>query len=169
MKEIWKPIKDFEGLYEISNLGNIRSLNFNHTKKVRILKQNTNHNGYKYINLCKNSKQKGLRIHRLVAEAFIPNPNNYSQVNHIDENKSNNKVDNLEWCTCKNNINYEEGIKKRSKSRCRKVIFKENEKIKFIFNSRKEAGEFFKTDPSNITAVIKGRCKTFHGMTVESM
>ena len=113
MEEIWKDIEGYEGLYQVSNLGRVRSLTRNRRGRNnapnpiqgRILKQHTCF-GYCYISLCKNRKYKGFRVHRLVAHAFIPNPDNLPQVNHKDENKTNNCVDNLEWCTQEYNQNY---------------------------------------------------------------
>lgn len=106
MDEIWKDIPGYEGKYEVSNLGNVRSLNYNHTGEIKLLKQGTNKKGYKLVNLCKNGKQKCYLIHRLVAMTFIPNPNNLPIINHKDENKVNNNVKNLEWCTIAYNNNY---------------------------------------------------------------
>ena len=104
-KEIWKDILGYEGLYQVSNYGRVRSLNYNHTGKVKLLKSRVNKHGYNLVYLFK-YKLKGLQIHRLVAQAFIPNPLNLPQVNHKDENKLNNYVDNLEWCDAKYNVNY---------------------------------------------------------------
>lgn len=104
--EVWKPIKDYEGLYEVSNLGNVRSLPRNNTKG-KILKQSKQTQGYKFVYLCKNGKNKKYTVHRLVAEAFIPNPNNYPNVNHkipVNKEVCINSVDNLEWCTQSHNI-----------------------------------------------------------------
>ena len=126
MKEIWKPIKDYEGLYEISNFGNVKILARNYTrynyltKRYNIIKvkekitQGTINGGYRRICLTKNKVEKNKHIHKLVAEAFIPNPNNYSYVNHIDGNKQNNYIDNLEWCTLyQNNTHaYKTGLRK---------------------------------------------------------
>ena len=114
-KEIWKPIEGYEGLYEVSNYGRIKSLkrkvfvkkkNIYKTVNERILKPNKNTHGYYSLFLSKNGMAKIVTVHSLVANAFISNPNNYPQINHKDEDKSNNNAENLEWCTCKYNINY---------------------------------------------------------------
>ena len=102
-EEIWCPIKGFEGLYEVSDQGMVRSLK---SGKERILKPQRNTCGYLRVNLYKNGEMKNYRIHRLVAQTFIPDPNNLPEVNHKDEDKTNNKVSNLEFCDKKYNINY---------------------------------------------------------------
>ena len=105
MKEIWKDIIGYEGLYQVSNLGRIKSLPRNGTvKEQKILKQTLDTNGYLTIGLHKNNKAKKINIHRIVAETFVANINNYNIINHKDGNKQNNRVDNLEWCTQKHNI-----------------------------------------------------------------
>ena len=114
MKEIWKDIKDYEGLYQVSNLSRVKSLNYNHTGKEKILKPGTYKSGYLYVVLYKNNKRKHFSIHRLVAEAFLEIPEDikqyigtvYLQVNHKDENKQNNNVENLEFCDIKYNSNF---------------------------------------------------------------
>ena len=114
MKKEWKEIKGYEGKYIISNYGEVISLprlKQNNSKKQYVepkeLSKNINStNGYVYVFLCNNGKYRNIRVHRLVAEAFIPNPNNLPQINHKDGNKQNNKVDNLEWCTCQENIRH---------------------------------------------------------------
>lgn len=105
-KRIWKDIPGFEGLYQVSNDGKVRSLNYNRTGKKQILKQSMDRGGYKMVQLWKNNKKETCKVHRLVAQTFIPNPNNWPQVNHKDENKSNNHISNLEWCTQEYNSNY---------------------------------------------------------------
>lgn len=123
-KEIWKPCPEYESHYEISNLGNLRSKRVfipndsifgelkGTWKKKKIKNQTYNRDGYKTSKLCKEGKCRRLTIHRLVAKAFIPNPEGLSQVNHIDGNKDNNKVDNLEWVSPSGNIKhaYETGL-----------------------------------------------------------
>lgn len=116
-KEIWKDIAGFEGIYQVSNFGNVRSgyiLNGRNIflekdkSKWRIMnsKASGGRTKYKRVKLCLNGAIYRKTIHRLVAETFIPNPNNYPCVNHKDENKENNRADNLEWCTYKYNSNY---------------------------------------------------------------
>ena len=116
MKEIWKDILGYEGYYQVSNFGNVKSMDRiverknngtgNLPLKSRILSLNTYPRGYKRVTLRKNNISKSFFVHRLVAEAFIPNPNNYPYVNHKDENPSNNHSDNLEWCTNEYNMSY---------------------------------------------------------------
>ena len=103
MNEIWKNIAGYEGLYEVSSFGRVRSLRFGKTK---ILKPGKNKKGYLRVSLCKNGKQKTFFVHRLVAQAFLENPQNLPQINHKDENKQNNRLENLEWCSCDYNNNY---------------------------------------------------------------
>ena len=110
MEEVWKPIFDYSD-YQVSNLGRIRSL-----KRYKILKQYTNSFGYKSVNLTKFGISKSFAIHRLVAKAFIPNPNKYPCVNHKDENPSNNCVSNLEWCTYQYNNTYGTSIERKIKT-----------------------------------------------------
>ena len=103
--EVFKPIKGYEGLYEISNHGRVKSLPKiigRRMKPETILKPKMAH-GYVLVTLCKDAKQFNASVHRLVAEAFIPNPNNKPEVNHIDGCRSNNDISNLEWCTSSEN------------------------------------------------------------------
>lgn len=117
MEEIWKPIEGYEGLYEVSSYGRVKRLGgydrFNRKKVSKILKLSYNNSGYYIVHLWKNGFRKSKLLHRLVAETFIPNIDNLPQVNHKDENKSNNRVDNLEWCTAKYNSNYGTSIERR--------------------------------------------------------
>ena len=116
MKEIWKDVPNYEGLYQVSNLGNVKSLdkyvnsgiknNTSVKRKGQLLKQSLKKNGYLQVTLTHNNIRKYIGVHRLVAQTFIPNPNNLPVVNHKDENPLNNCVNNLEWCTQKYNCNY---------------------------------------------------------------
>jgi hypothetical protein len=125
--EVWKGVKGYEGLYEVSNKGRVKSLARTivrsdgqyKTIEEKILKSGTSSKGYLQINLCRSGKQKTMKIHRLVAEAFIPNPKNKPEVNHKDGNKSNNLFFNLEWVTAKENIRhaYDIGLMRAPKSR----------------------------------------------------
>ena len=106
MIEIFKDIKGYEGLYQVTNFGNVWSLNYYRSGKPKLLKPGKTKNGYLLVSLYKNRKRKSFKVHRLVAEHFIPNPDNLPEINHKDENKENNSVDNLEYCTHEDNINY---------------------------------------------------------------
>ena len=118
MKEQWKDIKEYEGLYKISNLGKVKKVSrkkkgrgtkcYGYTKEL-ILKPDMSKQGYLRATLYINGKGKKYLIHRLVGAAFIENPNNFPQINHKDENKSNNNIINLEWCNAKYNSNYGTG------------------------------------------------------------
>lgn len=101
MKEIWRNIKEFHGIYQVSNLGRIRNI-----KKNKILTGYTNNKGYQMIHFHTNTQDKMYSIHRLVATYFKPNPKNLPQVNHKNEIKTDNRACNLEWCTAKHNMNY---------------------------------------------------------------
>ena len=102
MTEIWKNIEGYEGKYQVSNFGQVKSM----IGQEKVLHPKKHRNGHLQIGLHKDKKRKTMYIHRLVAQAFIPNPDNLPCVNHKDENPNNNNVDNLEWCTQKYNCNY---------------------------------------------------------------
>ena len=104
MEEIWKAVKGYEGLYEVSSFGNVRSLNWGGTGIVRNLYLKKHNRGYCQGELFNGMNRHMYLVHRLVADAFIPNPNGLPHINHIDENKRNNNVDNLEWCTPSTNM-----------------------------------------------------------------
>lgn len=125
--EIWKNVNGFEERYKISNMGRVKSLmDSNNNKREKILKQYLDKNGYLRLLFSKNGKLKNFSVHRLVAEAFIQNPNNYCQVNHKNEDKTDNRVNNLEFCDAKYNTNYGTGIKRRVTSTDYKAIGRKN-------------------------------------------
>ena len=144
MNEIWKDVVGYEGLYQVSNLGNVRSvertINMEHPRygsaivkyESKELRGYLNERGYRKVCLTKNKHSKIRFVHRLVAEAFIPNPNKLPQINHKDEDKTNNHVDNLEWCTNKYNTNYGEKRKQKlsinAKNRWEKGKFRNKRK-----------------------------------------
>ena len=165
MPEEWADVKDYEGLYQVSNFGRVKRVTTG-----RILKDSKTTYGYLKVNLYKNSVMSTKKIHRLVAEAFIPNPENKPQVNHIDENKTNNMLSNLEWITNKDNLNHgtrnERAGKAISKSRSIPIIatnLKTGESTDF--NSGKECARQLGLYPGNITKVLKGRLKQTGGYT----
>ena len=121
LQELWVDIKGYENEYQISNLGRLKSL-----KNKIIMKPMVATNGYLIACLWKNNKQKKFVIHRLVANAFIENPHNYKEVNHIDEDKTNNVVSNLEWCSHKYNMNYGKVKEKISKANKGKIPWNKN-------------------------------------------
>lgn len=192
MEEIWKDIKGYEGLYEVSNLGNVRRYykydkhTYNPHFKVLLIKPNNC--GYLNVKLYKNGSYKHFQVHRLVAEAFLPNPDNLPQVNHKDENKVNNSVSNLEWCTAKYNCNYGTHNERSRIGNVGKIVSQETRykislskqgsiahnrtKIKQInnigetlniFDSIKDASLFIGCSPASICDVLKGRSKTCKG------
>lgn len=120
MEEIFKDIEGYEGLYQVSNLGRVKSLerldSRGHKVNERILRLKKNRYGYLQVTLYINGKGKTIEIHRLVAIHFLPNPNNLPEVNHIDENKENNSLENLEWCDHSYNINFGNRNKRVSES-----------------------------------------------------
>lgn len=113
-KEEWRPVCGYEGLYEVSSLGRVRSVDRHiisadgreYDRKGVLMKLRIDKGGYVKVGLRHTTQQKQYSVHRLVAQAFIPNPGNLPQINHKDENPTNNRVDNLEWCTAEYNINY---------------------------------------------------------------
>lgn len=161
MQEIWKDIKGYEGLYQVSNIGNVKSLNYNRTGEERIRKPKVDRYGYLTLMLYKNGKCKTLFVHRLVLMAFNPINNMDSlQVNHKDENKQNNNLDNLEWCTPKYNSNYGNRTQRTEKPVVQ--LDRNSNEIVNVFNSAMEADrQGF--DNRNISRCCNGKRKTHKG------
>ena len=159
MEEIWKDIEGFEGLYQVSNLGRVKSSYTN-----RILKGYKITGSYLGVRLCKNNIKSTKKIHRLVAQAFIPNPENKPQVNHIDVNKTNNMVSNLEWMTAKENVNHGTRNERSGKTQSIPIIatnIKTGEYTEFYGSN--ECARQLGLDQSSITKVLKGRRKQTGG------
>lgn len=170
MEEIWRDIYGYDGLYQVSNYGNVKSLNYLNHGKEQILKPANRGDGYLFVALWKNGKQKGKLIHRLVAEAFIPNDDLFkTQVNHKDENKANNNVENLEWCDCTYNNNYGTRLARFAKSMSKPVnqYSKDGKTLIKIWNSMNEIERQLGFDNSSISKCCLGKHKSAYGFRWE--
>lgn len=168
--EIWKDIKGWENLYQVSNIGRIKSLRdtvYSHRTKStvrvdreKILKPYTDSKGYLLVDLRKNGKRYTRKVHRIVADVFIPNPENLPQVNHKDENKKNNSVNNLEWCNNKYNATYGTAKKRMAEKRNKKVVqISLKGEVINKWNSVSEAANALNVSRDTITAWCNGRVK----------
>lgn len=155
--EIWKEVDGFNGDYLISNFGNLKSRKYN---KEKLLSLTPNLYGYIEKQLYKESRYYTKKIHRLVAEAFIPNLNNLPQVNHIDGNKQNNCVSNLEWCTSLENVHHRYEVLHKFRSSDKKVICVETN---IVYDSITKASNDTNIDKSSIGRVCNGVRKTAGG------
>lgn len=170
---MWKDIKDYEDIYEICSNGCIRRKRRGDTNLLKPVKGKH----YMYVSLCKNNHKSTKAVHRLMAETFLENPNNLRYVNHKDENKLNNSLDNLEWCNAKYNTNYGSCIERRANShrgkkhktsehvKCRKVTqqFDSNMNLIKEFNSLTEASRNTGIAAQNISASCLGKIKESGG------
>ena len=162
--EQWKAIAGYEGLYQVSNLGRVKSLNYNHTGTERIIISRKNRGGYLYV------KRKTITVHRLVATAFISNPHNLETINHKDEDKTNNTVSNLEWMSIKDNINYgthnkrasETQINDKNKSKAVQMFDRQGNLLA-TFPSTHEAERVTGIDHSHISKCCNGKHKSTGG------
>ena len=158
MQEEWRDIiiekngviYDYTGLYQVSNFGRVRSLNYRRSNQIKILKTKAN-KGYLQVGLCKDSQREVFSVHRLVATVFIPNPDCLPEVNHLDEDKCNNNVNNLEWVTSKENIEY---------SKAKKVLCIETGQI---FLSTNDIERILGLNQSSIGKCCRGERKTCGG------
>ena len=171
-KQIWKSIKGYEDLYEISNCGAVRSLtrvvagknNSLRTLKGRILKPHE-YRGYLTVELSKDGDSKKFKIHRLVAEAFVQNVNNLPQVNHKDENKLNNRADNLEWCTPAYNSGYGTRVERANSTKgCKPFICLENGKR---YSNQTACAKDLSINLGNLNSVLYGNRKSTNGYHFE--
>ena len=166
--EEWKPIEGYEGLYEVSNMGRVKSLGNDKSRKEKILSQYESKSGYLKVTLCKDNKLKPFRVHRLVAKAFIENPNNLPTVNHINEIKTDNRLDNLEWMDYIQQQRHGTCIQRRAEKerngvRSKQVYqyTKDYELVK-IWESTNEAGRNG-FNQGNVSACCKGKLKHYKG------
>ena len=158
MTEVWCTIKGFENIYEVSDQGRVKSIGYG---DVRILRPIRDQDGYLLVNLYKNGEKKMCKVHRLVAQAFIQNPDNLPQVNHKDENKTNNYVQNLEWCDSKYNNNYGTSNQRRSEKLSKPVLqfTKDGEFVK-EWKSMNDIQRNLNYSKGNISSCCTGRCKS---------
>lgn len=160
--EQWKPIPGYEGRYEVSDLGRVRSLDHvlpnGHFYKGQIIAPRKNNGGYMLVNLSRSNNIRTFSLHKLVALVFVDNPNQLSQVNHINEDKTDNRADNLEWCTASYNTSYghrnDTMINHRKKAVCQLTMSGEVVEIFPILN---EAARRTGVNAAHICDVCKGK------------
>lgn len=160
--EQWKAIVGYEGIYEISDIGRVKSLKYG---KEKILKPGKLKNGYLHVILYKEGKKKIFKIHRLVAEAFIPNPLGLETVNHMDEVKTNNVASNLEWMSIKDNNNYGSRTKRAAEANAKSVemLDKSTGELLATYHSLKEAWRVTCINPGDISSCCLGKLKSAGG------
>ena len=163
--EHWKEIAGYEGLYEVSDQGRVKSLGNNKSGKEKILKPGKTHGGYLVIGIRKDGQRKFLLVHRLVAESFIQNPQGFKTVNHKDEVKTNNAASNLEWMSIKDNINYGTHNKRVGESLSKQVQMSDKKTGELLdtFPSTSEAGRVTGISVSHICECCNGKRKSAGG------
>lgn len=154
-----KDIKGYEGLYAVTSCGRVWSY-----RRQKFLKLHERRDGYLMLHLHKDGKMYTYLVHRLVAEAYIPNPDNLPQVNHKDEFKTHNWINNLEWCDTKYNINYGTGMKRRAEKRSTKIKCVETGEV---FCSMNDCARKMALNQGSISSVLSGKCKQTGGFTFD--
>lgn len=166
--EIWADIKGYEGLYQVSNLGRVKSLHRYKGNEERILTPISNERGYVFVGLHKGKNTKHQYIHRLVADAFIDNTDNLPQVNHKDEDKTNNCVENLEWCSNEYNERYGTGKQRSGQARSKAVAqYDKDGNLVKVWAGIREATKGVGKKHSHITECCKGKIKSACGFKWE--
>ena len=167
-EEVWRDVKGYEGLYQVSNMGRVKSLGrkdrFGRVIKERILEPAVTHNGYLRVGLHVDGKRKMLRVHRLVCEAFHENPDNKSEVNHVNENKTDNRACNLEWSTRTENCNHGSRNERVAKALSKPIgQFSLDGKLIKVWQSACEARRQTGFDQGYVGAVARGKFKQAYG------
>lgn len=178
MTEQWKPIEGYESIYQVSNMGRVRRLagvaSNGRPLKAQIIKPILQHSGYCHVGLWRNGVCDQRRVHRLVAEAFIPNPKNKATVNHLNEDKQDNRACNLEWATVGENTRHGSCIERRTANRRpdapnkrKAVIGTDKDGIEHVFDSIANASQYVgvSRNDGHITACCKGNQRTAYGYT----
>ena len=169
MMEEWKDIEGYEGLYQVSNCGRVKSTQYWNGTYERILTNNKDKNGYLSVALFKEGKRKWFFVHRLVAQAFLENPDNLNEVNHINENNTDNRAENLEYCSRKYNCNYgtrnQRIVEKTKNGKLSKTVYQYTLDSKFIaeYPSTQEVERQLGYSSSNIRTCCRGKQKTAYG------
>lgn len=170
-EEVWKDIVGYEGYYQVSNLGRVKGLNRINARKTPLkemmMKQKINQDGYRSLMLTKNGERKTFLVHRLVAIAFIENEYNKPVVNHIDENKLNNNVNNLNWMTVKENTNWGNGVEKSHITQRKNIYAILEDGTDMYFNSITECAKYFNTGSGGIGNVLNGKRTKHKNMKFE--
>ena len=167
-EEVWRDVKGYEGLYQVSNMGLVKSLGrkdrFGRVIKERILEPAVTHNGYLRVGLHVDGKRKMLRVHRLVCEAFHENPDNKSEVNHVNEDKTDNRACNLEWSTRTENCNHGSRNERVAKALSKPIgQFSLDGKLIKVWQSACEARRQTGFDQGYVGAVARGKFKQAYG------
>ena len=156
----WRDVVGYEGLYKISEYGDVMSIGYGRTGEKRLIKPRNDGRGYMQVGLYKNGKRKQHKIHRLVATAFCEGAEYFNEVNHIDEDKTNNHYSNLEWCTREYNNNFGTRNDRIGKSSMKKVRCVE---LDMKFNSLSDAAAYVGNSSSNISVCLRDKQKTSGG------
>ena len=169
MKEIWKDVQGFEGVFQVSNWGNVKRISCKDSPTVKLLKKGINYCGYECVNLRNGKTRKSFLVHRLVAKAFIDNPNKLEEVNHKDENKLNNHVNNLEWCNHLENMRYSYSLhpewKEKGKTKYTQSVVKKDMfgNVIEVYKNSKEASIKNNISKNSIVRCCTKNIKTTHG------